>query len=164
VVSPRSRARKKRLGDPRHRYVPTQRALGIPRRPGHRSHVDCSQSTTPAGLQRAGRLSTLSSKTSWAERSTNWRVKSEDRPPPQQGQDRRAWREGGQGRQQQAQYQGRSGPVRNAQWMNDSSTTKDDPQAQQAMAEGRRLYVGNMPYMAKTEDVDTLFQSEEYKV
>jgi hypothetical protein len=101
---------------------------------------------------------------SWAERSTNWRVKSEDRPPPQQGQDRRAWREGGQGRQQQAQYQGRSGPVRNAQWMNDSSTTKDDPQAQQAMAEGRRLYVGNMPYMAKTEDVDTLFQSEEYKV
>jgi hypothetical protein len=48
--------------------------------------------------------------------------------------------------------------------MNDSSTTKDDPQAQQAMAEGRRLYVGNMPYMAKTEDVDTLFQSEEYKV
>lgn len=41
---------------------------------------------------------------------------------------------------------------------------EDDPRTLQAIAEGRRLYVGNMPYMAKTRDVETLFADDSYKV
>lgn len=32
----------------------------------------------------------------------------------------------------------------------------------QAISEGRRLYVGNMPYTAKTEDVEALFKAAEF--
>lgn len=32
----------------------------------------------------------------------------------------------------------------------------------QAIAEGRRLYVGNMPYTAKSEDVEALFKAAEF--
>lgn len=35
---------------------------------------------------------------------------------------------------------------------------EDDPTTLQAIAEGRRLYVGNMPYFAKAKDVQDLFQ------
>lgn len=34
----------------------------------------------------------------------------------------------------------------------------------QAIAEGRRLYVGNMPYIAKTKDVEMLFAKGDYQV
>ncbi|BDD59272.1 hypothetical protein MAP00_004491 [Monascus purpureus] len=34
----------------------------------------------------------------------------------------------------------------------------------QAISEGRRLYVGNMPYTAKLEDVQALFTAEGYKI
>lgn len=38
---------------------------------------------------------------------------------------------------------------------------EDDPRTLQAIAEGRRVYVGNMPYMAKTEDVESLFANSD---
>lgn len=34
-----------------------------------------------------------------------------------------------------------------------------EPEVPASFAEGRRLYVGNMPYMAKKEDVEVLFSS-----
>ncbi|MCJ1226267.1 hypothetical protein MMC12_002917 [Toensbergia leucococca] len=39
---------------------------------------------------------------------------------------------------------------------------EDDPKTLQAIEEGRRLYVGNMPYMAKPEDVEALFTDGGY--
>jgi hypothetical protein len=43
--------------------------------------------------------------------------------------------------------------------------SKNDPSAsQQSIADGRRLYVGNMPYMAKTEDIEALFAAHGFKV
>lgn len=41
---------------------------------------------------------------------------------------------------------------------------EDDPTTLQAIAEGRRLYVGNMPYIAKTKDVERLFAEDDYQV
>ena len=41
---------------------------------------------------------------------------------------------------------------------------EDDPQTLQAITEGRRLYVGNMPYIAKTRDVEMLFAEGGYQV
>ena len=41
---------------------------------------------------------------------------------------------------------------------------EDDPNTLQAIAEGRRLYVGNMPYLAKTKDVKSLFAEGGYQV
>ena len=41
---------------------------------------------------------------------------------------------------------------------------EDDLKTLQAIAEGRRLYVGNMPYIAKTKDVEMLFEDRDYQV
>ena len=41
---------------------------------------------------------------------------------------------------------------------------EDDPDTLRAIAEGRRLYVGNMPYMAKTRDVEMLFAEGDYQM
>lgn len=41
---------------------------------------------------------------------------------------------------------------------------EDDPTTLQAIAEGRRLYVGNMPYIAKTNDVERLFAENDCQV
>lgn len=41
---------------------------------------------------------------------------------------------------------------------------EDDPRTLQAIEEGRRLYVGNLPYMAKTEDVENLFVRNGYQM
>ena len=41
---------------------------------------------------------------------------------------------------------------------------EDDPDTLPAIAEGRRLYVGNMPYIAKTKDVEMLFAESGYHV
>ncbi|OOQ87658.1 putative ribonucleoprotein [Penicillium brasilianum] len=38
------------------------------------------------------------------------------------------------------------------------------PHVPQAISEGRRLYVGNMPYTAKTEDVEALFTAAEFPI
>ncbi|KAL8693541.1 MAG: hypothetical protein Q9218_001666 [Villophora microphyllina] len=41
---------------------------------------------------------------------------------------------------------------------------EDDPRTLQAIAEGRRLYVGNLPYMAKTRDIECLFEGDGYQI
>lgn len=41
---------------------------------------------------------------------------------------------------------------------------EDDPRTLQAIADGRRVYVGNMPYMAKPEDVKGLFADGDYSM
>ena len=45
-----------------------------------------------------------------------------------------------------------------------TESTAADERATQAIQDGRRLYVGNLPYMAKTEDVAMLFPGEDYTV
>ena len=42
--------------------------------------------------------------------------------------------------------------------------TTADERAKHAIQDGRRLYVGNLPYMAKIDDVAMLFPSDEYTV
>ncbi|KAI9872179.1 MAG: hypothetical protein M1830_001994 [Pleopsidium flavum] len=63
-------------------------------------------------------------------------------------------------------YRGQSSgyPSKFNQKSNSSKAVENDPQALQAIAEGRRLYVGNVPYMAKTEDVEKLFTEGSYDV
>ena len=39
-----------------------------------------------------------------------------------------------------------------------------DPRTLQAIAEGRRLYVGNLPYMAQTKDIENLFAQNDYQM
>ncbi|KAL8644853.1 MAG: hypothetical protein Q9226_007564 [Calogaya cf. arnoldii] len=41
---------------------------------------------------------------------------------------------------------------------------ENDPQTLQAITEGRRLYVGNLPYMAKTKDIEDLFSRQNYLI
>ncbi|KAL8819720.1 MAG: hypothetical protein Q9223_001908 [Gallowayella weberi] len=41
---------------------------------------------------------------------------------------------------------------------------EDDPRTLQAIEEGRRLYVGNLPYMAKGVDVMDLFERNGYQI
>ena len=38
------------------------------------------------------------------------------------------------------------------------------PHVPHAISEGRRLYVGNMPYTAKSEDVEALFTAAEFSM
>ncbi|KAJ5661477.1 uncharacterized protein N7477_009093 [Penicillium maclennaniae] len=45
-----------------------------------------------------------------------------------------------------------------------SAFSRPGPHVPQAISEGRRLYVGNMPYTAKTEDVEALFTAAQYSV
>ena len=97
--------------------------------------------------------------------SNNWRVKSDalpqdlDAPVVTSPRDTRRWDP--------------SQPVgfEREEKYNQSSEAKvckirgeDDPCTLQAIAEGRRLYVGNMPYMAKTRDVEALFGGALYRV
>lgn len=39
---------------------------------------------------------------------------------------------------------------------------EDDPRTLQAVEEGRRLYVGNLPYLAGAKEVKDLFMSHHY--
>lgn len=41
---------------------------------------------------------------------------------------------------------------------------EDDPRTHQAIVEGRRLYVGNLPYMAKPKDIEALFSEDGYSM
>jgi len=97
-----------------------------------------------------------------AELSTNWRVKSDipASPAPQ------VEYIGRQYRRQAQRHRRNEGQNKNQQplggQVDNSTSGKDDPLALQAMAEGRRLYVGNMPYMAKKADVEALFQDDAY--
>lgn len=40
--------------------------------------------------------------------------------------------------------------------------SRPGPNVPQAISEGRRLYVGNMPYTAKLEDVQALFTAAQF--
>ncbi len=41
---------------------------------------------------------------------------------------------------------------------------ENDPETLRAIAEDRRLYVGNMPYFAKVNDVQHMFEKDGYEV
>jgi RNA recognition motif-containing protein len=72
-----------------------------------------------------------------ADLSTNWRVKSE------------------------APASSPTGPQQEQQ-PTPPKNVKDDPVALQAMAEGRRLYVGNLAFTAKREDIAAHFQERDF--
>ncbi|KAJ9190987.1 hypothetical protein DTO166G4_8464 [Paecilomyces variotii] len=73
--------------------------------------------------------------------SPNWRMKSEESPGAQSP------------RSPSHQTNSSRSPF--------SRSTTNVPQS---ISEGRRLYVGNMPYSAKAEDVETLFPRDEYQI
>lgn len=73
--------------------------------------------------------------------SPNWRMKSEESPGAQSP------------RSPSHQTNSSRSPF--------SRSTTNVPQS---ISEGRRLYVGNMPYSAKAEDVETLFPRDEYQM
>ena len=104
-----------------------------------------------------------------SELSRNWRTKSD--APPTTGNNAATPTPGPPSRTnhlQQLGFRSKSrdkdenisdGPVNGGQLRGE-----DDPATRQAIAEGRRLYVGNMPYIAKTEDVERLFAEGEYQM
>ncbi|KAL2014460.1 hypothetical protein VTN00DRAFT_1985 [Thermoascus crustaceus] len=73
--------------------------------------------------------------------SPNWRIKAEESP----------------GAQSPSSPSQRTNTPR-------SAFNGQNAHVPQAIAERRRLYVGNMPYMAKAEDVQALFATGEYKI
>ncbi|RAK97924.1 RNA-binding protein [Aspergillus ibericus CBS 121593] len=75
--------------------------------------------------------------------SPNWRVKREESPS---GQSAAA---------------GSPGPKTSTSRL---AFSRPSPHVPQAISEGRRLYVGNMPYTAKSEDVQALFDAAEFSI
>ncbi|KAA8646906.1 hypothetical protein EYZ11_007545 [Aspergillus tanneri] len=73
--------------------------------------------------------------------SPNWRVKGEESPS--------------------AQNSGSPGTKTNTSRV---AFSKPSPHVPQAISEGRRLYVGNMPYTARSEDVQALFTAAEFPI
>ncbi|KAE8354112.1 hypothetical protein BDV28DRAFT_131747 [Aspergillus coremiiformis] len=73
--------------------------------------------------------------------SPNWRVKGEESPS--------------------AQSAGSPAPKTNTSRV---AFSRPSPHVPQAISEGRRLYVGNMPYTAKSEDVQALFTAAEFPI
>ncbi|KAL9110807.1 MAG: hypothetical protein Q9187_008001, partial [Circinaria calcarea] len=117
----------------------------------------------PPTMQNAGNSSDN------ARASTNWRVKPADsqasflKPNASAGISKQAYTRN-RGTDQQDGFRGQSRhPDSPREQGNTYQFKKDDPIALQAIAEGRRLYVGNMPYFAKSEDVETLFAGDDYK-
>ena len=105
-----------------------------------------------------------------ARRSTNWRMKPADasasvlKPHISAGISKQAYSRN-RGADQQDGHRGQPGsPSSPREQGNAYQYKKDDPSALQATAEGRRLYVGNMPYFAKSEDVESLFVGDDYKM
>ena len=102
-----------------------------------------------------------------SELSSNWRIKP-DAPPtagnntatrtpslptqPDYCQQRDFWSRSGDKKKTRSQETVSGGLLRG----------EDDPDTLQAIAEGRRLYVGNMPYMAKAKDVQMLFAEADF--
>ena len=48
--------------------------------------------------------------------------------------------------------------------INDSLRGEDDERTLQAINEGRRLYVGNLPYRAQVQDVKDVFTERDYNM
>ncbi|OJD12630.1 hypothetical protein AJ78_06802 [Emergomyces pasteurianus Ep9510] len=103
----------------------------------------------------------------WAN-SPNWRVKREGSPGTDNANDGPEKRELKYNRSPMQ----RGNQPQNRSWNNEgskpstpgkSSHSRDDPDspAMKSFSEGRRLYVGNMPYMAKKKDVEALFTEGE---
>ncbi|KKK14840.1 hypothetical protein P175DRAFT_0526393 [Aspergillus ochraceoroseus IBT 24754] len=84
--------------------------------------------------------------------SPNWRVKGEESPST-----------AGAGAGSEA---ARSGSPAGTPRTNTSRVafSKPSPHVPQAISEGRRLYVGNMPYTAKSEDVQALFTAAGFGI
>ena len=104
-----------------------------------------------------------------SELSNNWRIKVD--APPSTGNNAATWTPGPPSKPdyiQQRDLGSKSrdkkedksqGPV-----SGETLRGEDDPSTLQAIAEGRRLYIGNMPYIAKTKDVEMLFAEGDYQV
>lgn len=104
-----------------------------------------------------------------SELSNNWRTKVDAPPKPSNNaatqisgphfepdylQRRDLW-----GKKRDKKEKDSNGPVGG-----ETLRGEDDPETLQAITEGRRLYVGNMPYMAKTKDVEMLFADKDYRM
>ena len=101
-----------------------------------------------------------------SELSTNWRTKVD--APPTTGNNAAAPPPGPSDNLQQREFKSKSRDKKedesNRPVDGETMRGEDDPNTLQAIAEGRRLYVGNMPYIAKTEDVENLFADGGYPV
>ncbi|KAL4892404.1 hypothetical protein BDV59DRAFT_179844 [Aspergillus ambiguus] len=73
--------------------------------------------------------------------SPNWRMKREESPSSQPTDS--------------------PGPMTNTSRV---AFSRPSPHVPQVISEGRRLYVGNMPYTAKSEDVQALFSAAEFPI
>lgn len=100
--------------------------------------------------------------------SRNWRSRAEH--PPEGGQagtKAHSYRTSNRDYDQQRNDRAKAGDGND---LSPSSPEKpslrgeNDPRTLQAIAEGRRLYVGNLPYMAKTRDVESLFEGDDYQM
>lgn len=104
-----------------------------------------------------------------SELSSNWRTRID--APPRIGNNAATRTPGltskpAQRQQSDLLIQGRGSNVdRSNEPLDEKSLRGEDhPSTLQAIAEGRRLYVGNMPYFAKTEDVEALFVDCNYQM
>ena len=100
-----------------------------------------------------------------ASQSTNWRSKvspppSIDHQAPPKSSSR--WRPNHDHDKATARYNKSVPGARIANGQNTKS--EDDAQTQTAIAEGRRLYVGNMPYLAKGQDVSATFSAAGFEM
>lgn len=95
--------------------------------------------------------------------SSNWRSPAAGNARPPQNDDRPdrpARRFDARGRQNSSY----SGDQQLSQRSANNKKPVSDEAATTAIAEGRRIYVGNLPYMVKEEDVSKLFLDEGYDV
>lgn len=96
-----------------------------------------------------------------ANLSNNWRVKSDNQAvnPPIRQAPRSVHQ-----RPSNPDSQPRNELPKTASHTLNTIRGEDDPRTLQAIADGRRVYVGNMPYMAKPEDVKGLFADGDYSM
>ena len=104
-----------------------------------------------------------------SELSTNWRTKIDS--PPTTGNNATAWTPDPASKPDYIRQRDSWGKRKDLNENNpkqpinrETRRGEDDPDTLQAIAEGRRLYVGNMPYMAKTRDVEMLFGEHNYRM
>ena len=118
---------------------------------------------TDSAQQSANRTATRS------ELSSNWRTKID--APPRTGNDAATRTPGPPSKPDYLQQQSSRSINRDvrenkfdAPVIEGQLRGEDDPNTLQAIAEGRRLYVGNMPYIAQTRDVEMLFAEGNYQM
>ena len=101
--------------------------------------------------------------------SSNWRTKIDS--PPSTGNNAATWTPGPPSkpdyiRQRDSWSKSKDTKENDPEQLisRETSRGENDPDTLQAIAEGRRLYVGNLPYMAKTRDVEMLFGEDDYRM